>query len=291
MVKTSNLLVGESIDLANEIAILNRPQTPLTSLLMQRGQTVPAEAVKVEWREKTLNANNTPQLEGDTPATVTSDKALKDNYCMIISKKAEVSGTVGSVTIKGIPDVLADEVNDRLIEVKRDIEYYSINGIKTAESGTTPRQMAGLLAQIHADNVVQSAVGGDITADLFLETIEKVWQAGVMGDYWCVTNSTLKKTINGFATNAIRFDGTEQVFGIAIEKYVTDFGNVFFLLSNLMPVTKLVVGNIDFVELAELRRTQAIPLAKTGDSDAMMVVWEGCLKLLNSKAWARFEKV
>lgn len=287
MIKTSNLLVGESVDLSNEIALLDAPQTPVTSLLLQMGLTEPADAIKVEWREKNLASDDTPALEGAVAAEYATTRALKDNYCMILSRQAKVSNTVQSVSINGIPNMIQDEVQDRLFEVKRGIEKYIITGTKTAESGSTPRQMNGLLNQIHLDNQLTAAV---FSPDEFLSTVERVWQSGVMGDYYCLTNSTMKGAINSFANDYIRFDGSEKLFGITIQRFQTDFGTVFFVLSSLIPADTIAIGNINYLKLAELRKASITPLAITGDFVSAMVAWEGSLKLLNSKAWAKWTK-
>lgn len=65
--------------------------------------------------------------------------------CQIIEKVTQVSGTARALHPKGIGDTFTAEVQDRLIETKRDLEWYFLNGTKTLEADSTPRQMAGLL--------------------------------------------------------------------------------------------------------------------------------------------------
>lgn len=55
MVKRSDFLTNEVADLKEEIKLVSPTDTPLTTLLMGRGQVVPATDITVTWREKQLN--------------------------------------------------------------------------------------------------------------------------------------------------------------------------------------------------------------------------------------------
>ena len=55
MVKRSDFLANEVVDLKEEIKLVSPTDTPLTTLLMGRGQVVPATDITVTWREKQLN--------------------------------------------------------------------------------------------------------------------------------------------------------------------------------------------------------------------------------------------
>ena len=55
MVKRADFLENEVVDLTEEIKLVSPTDTPLTTLLMGRGQVVPANDITVTWREKELN--------------------------------------------------------------------------------------------------------------------------------------------------------------------------------------------------------------------------------------------
>ena len=55
MVKRSDFLANEVVDLKEEIKLVSPTDTPLTTLLMGRGQVVPVTDITVTWREKQLN--------------------------------------------------------------------------------------------------------------------------------------------------------------------------------------------------------------------------------------------
>lgn len=55
MVKRSSFENNEVVDLTEEIKLVSPTDTPLTTMLMSRGQVVPAKDITVTWREKELN--------------------------------------------------------------------------------------------------------------------------------------------------------------------------------------------------------------------------------------------
>ena len=55
MIKRKDFLENEVVDLTEEIKQTSPTDTPLTTLLMSRGQVVPAKDITVTWREKELN--------------------------------------------------------------------------------------------------------------------------------------------------------------------------------------------------------------------------------------------
>lgn len=139
MVKRADFLENEVVDLTEEIKLVSPTDTPLTTLLMGRGQVVPANDITVTWREKELNSDRgTLKLEGsEAGEAITSGRKTLSNVCQIIEKVTQVSGTARSLNPKGIGDVFNSEVQDRLVETKRDMEWYFLNGTKALESGST----------------------------------------------------------------------------------------------------------------------------------------------------------
>lgn len=138
MVKRADFLENEVVDLTEEIKLVSPTDTPLTTLLMGRGQVVPANDITVTWREKELNSDRgTLKLEGsEAGEAITSGRKTLSNVCQIIEKVTQVSGTARSLNPKGIGDVFNSEVQDRLVETKRDMEWYFLNGTKALESGS-----------------------------------------------------------------------------------------------------------------------------------------------------------
>ena len=293
MIKRSDFLANEVVDLREEIALVSPTDTPLTTLLMGRGQVVPANDITVSWREKELNTNRgTLKLEGaEAGEVITSTRGTLDNVCQIIEKVTQVSGTARSLNPKGIGDVFDAEVNDRLIETKRDLEWYFLNGTKTVESDNTPRQMAGLMNLVNANNVIQTK--GALTEDHILDALQKMWEKGAQGEYFAFVNASQKRAINTLAKAGgnVRWvldnGSVSNVMGVSVSKIVTDFGEVNLVLDRYMDNNGILTLDLDNVEIAELRGTFYEDLPKAGDYFKGHVINESTIKLLNSYAGAK----
>lgn len=293
MLKRSNFIDGEVLDLTEEIKLVSPTDTPLTTLLMSRGQVVPATDITVTWREKQLNSDRgTLKLEGaEAGSVITSNRGSLSNVCQIIEKVTAVSGTAQALNPKGIGSSFEAEVQDRLIETKRDLEWYFLNGTKALESDSTPRQMNGLLNLVNASNVV-TATGG-LTEDHLLDALQKMWDHGAQGEYFAFVNATQKRAINALAKagNNVRFmlenGSVDNAHGIGISKIVTDFGVLNMVLDRHMDPNSILMVDLNEVQIAELRPTFYEDLPKAGDYFKGHVINESTIKLLNSYAGAK----
>lgn len=293
MIKRKDFLANEVVDLTDEVKLVSPTDTPLTTMLMGRGQVVPANDITVTWREKELNTNRgTLKLEGDEAGTViTSSRSSLSNLCQIMEKVTQVSGTARSLNPKGIGDVFDAEVTDRLIETKRDMEWYFLNGVKTLEADNTPRQMAGLMNLVNANNVIQTK--GALTEDHLLDALQKMWEKGAQGEYFTFVNASQKRAINALAKagSNVRWlldnGSTENVYGIAVSKIVTDFGEISLVLDRYMDNNGILTLDLDEVQIAQLRGTFYEDLPKAGDYYKGHVINESTIKLLNSYAGSK----
>lgn len=293
MVKRSSFENNEVVDLTEEIKLVSPTDTPLTTMLMSRGQVVPAKDITVTWREKELNSQRgTLKLEGaEAGDVITSTRGTLDNVCQIIEKVTQVSGTARALNPVGIGDVFDSEVSDRLIETKRDMEWYFLNGAKAKESGVIPRQMNGLVNLVNANNVVQTK--GALSEDHFLEALQKMWDHGAQGEYFAFVNANVKRMINQLAKNGanVRFMGDQgsmqNVLGIGVQKIVTDFGEISLVLDRYADTKTILTVDLGEVQIAELRGTFYEDLPKAGDYFKGHVLNESTIKLLNSYAGSK----
>lgn len=200
MVKRKKFLDGEVLDLSEQIALTSPTDTPLSTLILGRGAVVPAKDITVTWRERKLNEDKgTLKLEGaEAGEVITSTRGSLSNVCQIIEKVTQVSGTAQALNPLGIGNSFTAEVNDRLVETKRDMEWYFLNGTKTLEQDTTPRQMNGLLNLVNTENVIDATDTG-LTEDLLLDALQKMWNHGAQGEYFTFVNATVKRLINKLA--------------------------------------------------------------------------------------------
>ena len=245
MLKRKDFLENEVVDLREEIALTSPTDTPLTTLLMGRGAVVPATDITVTWRERKLNeTRGTLKLEGaEAGDPIKSSRSTLSNLCQIIEKVTQVSGTAQALNPKGIGKSFEAEINDRLIETKRDLEWYFLNGTKAAGSETVPRQMNGLVNLVNADNVVDATEG--LTEVLMLDAMQKMWDHGSQGEYFTFVNAGTKRIINSLikADGNIRINteqGLNQVLGITVQKIESDFGTLNLVLDRHLHIEHIL---------------------------------------------------
>lgn len=293
MLKRENFTEFEVVDLAEEIKLVSPTDTPLTTMLMARGQIEKANDITVTWRERELDSQRgTLKMEGaEAGNVITSKRGSLSNVCQIIEKVTAVSGTARALHPKGVGDAFDAEVKDRLTETKRDLEWYFLNGTKALEADGTPRQMAGLVNLVNANNVVST--NGALAEDHILDALQKMWEKGAQGEYFAFVSASQKRAINALAKagNNVRWvlDNGSVVneYGISISKIVTDFGEVSLVLDRYMDDKTILIVDIDEVRIAELRGTFYEDLPKAGDYYKGHVINESTIKLLNSYAGAK----
>lgn len=301
MIKRNDFLANEVVDLREEIALVTPTDTPLTTMLMGRGAVVPAKDITVTWREKELNPNRgTLKMEGaDAGSVITSSRRTLDNVCQIIEKVTQVSGTAQALDPKGIGNSFQSEVNDRLIETKRDLEYYFINGVKTLESSAegveTPRQMNGLMNLVNDANVID-ATGKEFGEELILDSLQGMWDHGAHGEYFTFVNASVKRMVNNLVKNGVNVrvavdNSLAVTFGVTIARIESDFGIINLVLNRHMATDAMLTVDMEQVEIAELRGTFYEDLPKAGDYLKGHVINESTIKLLNSYAGSKIVNI
>lgn len=292
MVRRKDFLANEVVDLREEIALTSPTDTPLTTLLMGRGAIVPATDITVTWRERKLNeTRGTLKLEGaEAGDPIKSNRSTLSNLCQIIEKVSQVSGTAQALNPKGIGKSFEAEIADRLIETKRDLEWYFLNGTLTAGDDTTPRQMNGLVNLVNSNNVVDATEG--LTETFMLDAMQKMWDHGSQGEYFTFVNAGTKRLINSLikTDGNIRINTTQglnQVLGITVQKIESDFGTLNLVLDRHMDAKTMLIVDLDQVEIAELRGTFFEMLPKSGDYFKGHILNESTIKLLNSYSGAK----
>lgn len=285
MLTSTNFTSSESISLSKEIAIIGVQATPLTSMLMAKGNIEKALSTVYSWREKTLDATeDISALEGeDTTVFFESARAELNNILEIFKKGATISGT--AIAMKN--NQFAGEVNDRLLELKINIEKKLINGVK-ADGSLTPfkRQMSGLIEFADASNAV-TQTGGAVVEQTIKDVMFNLWnQSLAEGQYFALVNAEIKEDVDAIYKDRYSYNHVTTNFGLLVDSVSTNYGTLNFVLSKHTPVDKMVVFNDSYVDLAYLREPHFEPLAKTGDSVKGQVVAETTLKMGSKKAVA-----
>lgn len=290
MVKRKEFINGEVMDLKETIALTSPTDTPFTTLVMGRGAVVPAKDITVTWRERKLNEDRGSLIKegADAGTVIKSTRGSLTNICQILEKVTQVSGTVQALNPLGIGNSFNAEIADRLVEMKRDLEWYYLNGTKTAESDSAPRQMSGIINLVNSENSLDGTAG--LTENLLLDALQKMWDHGAQGEYFAFVNASVKRMINALAKSGdnIRFikgdEGVGKAFGVTYNRFESDFGNLNLVLDRHMAANTLFAVDLEQVEIAELRGTFYEDLPKAGDYQKGHIINESTIKLLNSFA-------
>lgn len=285
---TKDLLTGELQDLREEIALVSPKDTPLVSMIYSMGKVVPATDITVSWREKELNGTRaTALMEGAEAGTpLKSTRKMFNNYCQIFEKVVSVSGTMGALKPHGVGNEYAQELTDRLIELKRDMEYYFFNGTKQAEAVGTGRQMNGLYNLVSASNVIDKSSSALTLADIE-DGMQKMWEHGANGDVYLFVNAQEKRAINKFCQAndiTVTTEMLDGVVGVKVDTIETDFGTVHVVLDRHITSGTVIGVDMNYVEVGELRSVFHETLAKTGDYEKGHVLAELTIKLTNQYA-------
>ena len=279
MFKYSNLQEGQVVDLKNEIALVSPVDTPLVTLLYQRGRVVPAYDITVTWMEKALAEGSVRTNEEGMEAGkyANSTLELKENICQILETGTKVSGTVQALNPKGIEDVYVSEINDRMAELKMEQERCFLNGKKDTSA---TRKMAGLMSM-----ALQKEVDGVLTEDHIIDAMELMFNAGCHGDVYLFCGAKVKRMINNFVKQEnsalYQIQAGQNAYGFQVQVIATDFGNVNIVIDRHMKGDEILIVDIDQVEIAELRPAFYEALPKNGDYFHGHIISENTIKLLN----------
>jgi len=288
MIKTTTFTNLENVNLSKEISLVAPMDTPFTTLLLG-GNHVDSTTSKITtWREKSLdNTADISQVEGsETTVFQNSARAEKNNVCEIFKKAVSVSGTASASGITGISDLFAEEINDRLIEMKVNIEKNLINGVRN-DGSLTPfvRRTDGILSFALAEQSIPNATAGALAEADVKNTVRELWSAGMAtGQYIGMVNADLKERIDYIYDAKYQYVAQESLFGLIVSTIQTNYGTVKLVLNRHMPVDKLVVFDPNYLKVSYLRAPSFETLAKTGDSMQGQVITELTLKCLNQKS-------
>ena len=132
---------------------------------------------------------------------------------------------------------------------------------------------------------------GKLSENDILDSLQKMWDAGAITDYYSFLNASEKRIVNDILKNGsnVRLVSDQSVneFGVVVQKYDSDFGTLNFVLNRWMPTGSVL--NVDMAEvvIAELRGASYEDLAKTGDYSKGHVLCENTIKLLNTRACSK----
>lgn len=283
MFKSENFLSTEQLSLSKELVVLGIQSTPLTSLLLSKGSVEKAMSTVYTWREKTIDdtADITFAEGSETTVFQQSVKRELSNILQIFKKAVSLSGTAEAMQ----RNKFSEEVADRLLEMKINLEKTLINGLKDDGSVTGIRKMSGLLEFADASNAASGTQSQAVT--LLLASMKKMWNNDLAeGNYYAFVNADVKEVIDDHYQGQYSYQHKTTNFGLLVETINTNFGQINLVLSKHVPADKILLFNDAYVDLVTLRETTFETLAKTGDSTKGQIVGEYSVKVASPLAVA-----
>jgi hypothetical protein len=292
--------VGIREDLSNVIHNISPEETPFYSKAAKKA----AKNTLVEWQTDSLRASTTnAHIEGDaTTAEARSATTRLGNYTQIFKNAVVVSDSDDNVDNAGRAKEIAYQTLKIAKEQKLDIEKALFaNNARAAGNSTTARELAGAPAWL-TTNTVAGSGGADPTGDgtdartdgtqaafsqaNFDTVMQSIWVAGGKPDTVYLSafqmNVALGFTGNNNQRSSVQAGDERVVKSLAV--YVTPWGSVEFMPSRENRSRDVFIMQDDMWEVASLRGTKNVALAKTGDNTTRQVVTELTLCAKNEAA-------
>jgi hypothetical protein len=275
-------------DLSNIIYNIAPDETPFMSGIGKGS----CDNTYFEWQIDTLSdpMNDNRQVEGDDAsvlAVVEPDRV--GNYTQISSKAVRSSGTSEAVDFAGRKSTQAYQMAKRAKELKTDMELMLLlAGQAPAAGGTGVARATGSVGHWITSNAV---AGTSVSEGDIKEVMEQAWQAGASPDI-LMCDGVIKQAISALSQSVSELrtaanDKSPAYVVAAVDVYVSDFGNLKIVPNRLMPAQTAYFLDYEYWDITYLRNFATYDIARTGDSEAQMLIVEYGLRSKNEKANAK----
>ncbi|NUQ35053.1 MAG: DUF5309 family protein [Planctomycetaceae bacterium] len=279
--------IGDLIRPNGSDEVMQATASTMTTVTVTRGYGGTTAAALADNQELTVIGH--AALEGeDAAAAVAQIRVRKENFTQIFTETVSISGSLDAVTLHGVDREFDYQTINRLRELMRQLEQSVICGVKATSnpegSASVRRTMGGLLSYISGANaVVDDAGGAALTEDILNATIRAAWEKGGRPNA-IVCNGFQKRKISGFVSSGTQFVPGETRLRSLIDVYESDFGVQRVILSRWVPADKLLILDLDKVQVMPLagRSFSTKPLATTGDFRKAQVIGEYTLEVHNA---------
>ena len=223
------------------------------------------------------------------------------NLTQILRKLPRVTETMQAVNTIGISDLMADQISQRAVEWKTDVEHALLRGslVSGTSADGTARRMNGFHNAI-ANNRFDYQTTGTFGEQTFNNLMEEIWNDGGRAQDVLV-NARLKRTISTFTDSATKFFMAEdRRVTNTIGVYESDFHVTNIHLSRDIPqvitagqtgLFTLFALDRSFFAKAWLRTPVIERLPKTGDAETAVVIGECTLEFGNEDAAGILEAI
>ena len=293
--------VGIREDLSDIITNVSPEETPFFT----KARKTTARNTLHEWQTDSLRASAAnAHIEGDaTSAEARTATTRLGNYTQIFKNAVVVPDTDEGLNKAGRAAEIAYQTLKIAKEQKLDIEKALFdNNARVAGNSTTARELAGAPAWL-TTNITNTGTGGsDATGDgtdartdgtqtAFSQTdfdscMQSIWENGGNPDTVYLSAFQMNVALGFTGNNNQRSNvqaGDERVIK-SLAVYVTPWGTVEFVPSRENRSRDVFIMQDDMWEVATLRPTKNVELAKNGDNTTRQVLTELTLVCKNEAA-------
>ena len=293
--------VGIREDLSDIITNISPEETPF---MTKSGKTRASNTLH-EWQTDSLRASAAnAHIEGDaTTAEARSATTRLGNYTQIFKNAVVVPDTDEGLNKAGRAREIAYHVLKIGKEQKLDIEKALFdNNARVAGNSTTARELAGAPSWM-TSNITNTGTGGadptgdgtdartDGTQTAFAQAdfdscMQSIWENGGNPDTVYLSAFQMNVALGFTGNNNQRSNvqaGDERVIK-SLAVYVTPWGTVEFVPSRENRSRDVFIMQDDMWEVATLRPTKNVELAKNGDNTTRQVLTELTLVCKNEAA-------
>ncbi len=273
--------IGDREDLTDIIAVITRFETPIYSGL----QKVQAKGVLHEWQTDSLSTGSSnAAIEGaDFSFAIPGVRTRVHNHCQIFTKSLEVAETQRAVSVAGLDDEFAYQMEKKMKEIATDIEKALITGTGNSGASGTARELNGILNFIATNVGTGTGTATEyLTESMYNDLLQTIWAAGGRPDVTYV-NGYQKRKISAFSTNNARYQQVDNEGELknSVGVYDSDFGRQRIELDSFMDTDKLIALEKDKWAVAVLRGIKNVDVATVGDAKRGALVGELTLEARN----------
>lgn len=295
--------VGIREDLSDVITNISPEETPFFT----KCRKTTARNTLVEWQTDALRASAAnAHIEGDeTTANAMTATTRLNNRTQIFKNAVTVPDTDEGLDKAGRQREIAYQVVKIAKEQKLDIEKALFdNNAKVAGNSTTARELAGAPTWLTSNTDFGANEGADATGDgsdartdetttllafsqsRFDGVMQSIWENGGNSDtvYLSAFQMNVALGFTGNNNQRSQVQGGDERVIKSLAVYVTPWGTVEFVPSRENRSRDVFIMQDDMWEVATLRPTKNIELAKTGDATKRQVVTELTLCAKNEAA-------
>jgi hypothetical protein len=292
--------IGNREDLSDIIHDVSPTETPFLTMIPKTKAT----ATKHEWLTRSLTAASSTNfvIEGDDATTDAANANVRVfNYRAISDKVARVSGTQEKVDKAGMRSNMAREMEDKMKELKRDVEKILLeNNAYVAGNDTLASECAGLQTyyktstSIASDAVASAGDGSTAHTDGTARALQESFVETVLASTWAqggnpthaFCNAFQKRKFASFSGRSTPMsDGDKKKVVNSVDVYIDPLGTEVKLVPCRQAPTDVVYFvDPEYVKFAVLRNFSSWDLAKTGDSERKQILVEYTLEVCNEKS-------